>query len=461
MRDHREEIRRLVAEAPDEPTYCEFKRELGYRTKKEKGELVKDVSSFANIDLEALGGYGYLIFGVAPDGEIVGIGDLPGDPASELRKVVNGHLDRPVLFEYLTCEVHDGGSPGTARRVAAVVVTDSKRRPHVASREVKERLGNKDKFWLREGQVWVRKTGGRELATAEDLDAMYEGKLRGLVEEATRPLREAVAGLERDLSDLRGVAPDLAFGFAAPGAEGPSGEGSPFPVLSSAISPETWEEAKNLLHMAETRATASHPNNVAFGSSYPRLAGGGSSRDYADYAARLRGWMEKVRDLAILEFTLSNTGQAVAEDVEVVLEVPAALRPEEELPEKPEIPTSSMTDAFRNPPVLHFATKQNSPDALIGPEVEEAREPGPESGTIRVRWEVGRLYHGRPLTSRSDEDDIEGLLVSATACRRALEEAGEVRLPYTIHAANLRLPVRGFLVLKSVALGAAESSSGT
>jgi hypothetical protein len=45
----RNEIRRLVAEAPDEPTYCEFKQVLSYATKKEKGELVKDVSSFANV----------------------------------------------------------------------------------------------------------------------------------------------------------------------------------------------------------------------------------------------------------------------------------------------------------------------------------------------------------------------------------------------------------------------------
>lgn len=176
---HREEIQRLVAEAPDEPTYCEFKRELGYRTKKEKAELVKDISSFANIDLEALGGYGYLIFGVAPDGEVVGIGNLSGDPPSELRRAVNGSLSRPLLFEYITCEVDDG--TGGMKRVAAVVVADSQRRPHVVSKEVTEQQGKKTTFWLRVGEVWVRKTGGRELATAEDLDAMYEGKLRSLV----------------------------------------------------------------------------------------------------------------------------------------------------------------------------------------------------------------------------------------------------------------------------------------
>src|SRR5918999_7289 len=73
---HRGEIRRLVAEAPDEPTYCEFKEKLSYATPKEKGELVKDVSSFANADLEALGGYGYIIFGVSNDGEVVGLKGL-------------------------------------------------------------------------------------------------------------------------------------------------------------------------------------------------------------------------------------------------------------------------------------------------------------------------------------------------------------------------------------------------
>ena len=35
---HREEIRRLVTAAPDEPTYCEFKKKLSYATPKEKGE---------------------------------------------------------------------------------------------------------------------------------------------------------------------------------------------------------------------------------------------------------------------------------------------------------------------------------------------------------------------------------------------------------------------------------------
>lgn len=61
---------------PRQTTYCEFKQALSYGTPKEKAELVKDVSSFANTDLEAIGGHGYIVFGVSNDGRIVGIADV-------------------------------------------------------------------------------------------------------------------------------------------------------------------------------------------------------------------------------------------------------------------------------------------------------------------------------------------------------------------------------------------------
>lgn len=82
------------------------------------------------------------------------------------------------------------------------------------------------------------------------------------------------------------------------------------------------------------------------------------------------------------------------------------------------------------------------------PTLEGTDIPGPDAKALSVQWEVGRLYHGRPLVARLDEDGIEGLLMSAEGYRRALGEAdGEVRLPYTIHAANLRVPVGGNLIL--------------
>ena len=172
---HREVIRHLVAEAPDEPTYCEFKQELSYASKKDKGELVKGVAAFANVALESLGGHGYIIFGVSKEGRVVDVEGFGGDPPSEIRQIVNGHLDRSVDFEYLTCEVDD--KAGGKKQVAAIVVPDSRRRPHVTSKEITENVNNKDKFRLRQREIWVRKTGGRQLATAEDIDALYEGKL--------------------------------------------------------------------------------------------------------------------------------------------------------------------------------------------------------------------------------------------------------------------------------------------
>ena len=75
-----------MAEVPDEPTYCEFEEALSYGTPKNNGELVKDVPSFANTDLEALGGHGYIIFGVSNGGRVVGIANSAGDPSSATRR---------------------------------------------------------------------------------------------------------------------------------------------------------------------------------------------------------------------------------------------------------------------------------------------------------------------------------------------------------------------------------------
>lgn len=439
---HREEIRRLVAEAPDEPTYGEFKQTLSYATKKEKGELVKDISSFANADLEALGGYGYIVFGIANDGRVVGAEGLTGDPPSEIRQIVNGRLDQPVDFEYVTCEVDD--KDGGKKRVAAVVVPDSTRRPHVTSREIKEQVNGRDKFWLRAREVWVRKTGGRELATAEDLDVTYEGTLRRLVASRVRPLEEAVVWLDRDLADMKSATPELSFGFATPDGVEPAEEGTAQPLTGYVISSSSWKETRQLLEMADKISVAGSPQNVAFGSDWPSLPTGGTAAEYTEYAARLRGWMQIVERLLVLEFTLSNTGQSTAEDIEIILEGPSALRPGASLPEKPDPPGT-----WPLPDVHLPVTKQNYPESLIGPHVHILGDPKFED-TFRVRWEIGKPYHGRPLTTSIDEDDLEGLLVSEAGLRVVASRTGNsgVELQYTIHAGNLREPVRGTLVLR-------------
>ena len=434
----REEISRLVTEAPDEPTYCEFKETLSYTTPKEKGELVKDVSSFANADLEALGGYGYIIFGVSNAGRVVGVEGLAGDPPSRIRQIINEHLGRSIVFEYLTCEVDD--KAGGTKRIAAIVVPDSRRRPHVVSKEIKERLNGRDKFRLRIGEVWVRKTGGRELATADDIDAMYESKLRRRVDERVRPLHERIEELERYSRERRSMVPELGFGFVTPPNKELSSEGRPYPALGNLVDigkvhhEIDWAKSKS---RAATRATQTQPFS-SFGMGEP------GAEAYDEYRQELENWLIELEDLFVLDFALVNTGRAPAEDVEVVLEVPTALQPEEELPEMPFPPRNYLysQSTLDTPPFV--ISKQASSDSLIGPDIYDAGV----SDTVEVRWEVDKLYHDRPLFTHSDGEDVGGMLISASSYKELLSRAGDgVRLAYTVRVANLPDAHRGVVVL--------------
>jgi hypothetical protein len=435
---HREEIRRLVAEAPDEPTYCEFKEALSYGTPKENGELVKDVSSFANTDLEALGGHGYIIFGVSNGGRVVGTANNAGDPSSAVRQIVNGNLGRSVSFEYLTCEVDD--KAGGTKPVAAIVIPDSRRRPHVAARAIKERLNGRDKFWLREGEIWVRKTGGRELATADDIDEMYESKLRRLVEERVRPLQQRVEALESDLREQRSLVPELNFGLAVPGNSEPSSEGSPYPVLGNLVRIDyvTDETA-----WARQRAREAATRIRGYGSGSISL--GPDEDAYERYRERIEEWASELAGYLVIDFVLVNTGRTPAEDVEVVLAVPAELSPEEDLPEEPERPRSFLESSVTMP--RFFPSKHGSPDSLIGPEIHE--DDG--GGQAAAVWEVGKLYHDRPLFTSSDLEEVGGLLISRKGYEYLARRApGGVRLDYAVRAANVPETLRGSLVLKKV-----------
>jgi Putative DNA-binding domain len=433
---HRERIRRLVTEAPDEPTYCEFKQKLSYSTKREKGELVKDVAAFANTDLESLGGYGYLVFGVSNDGRVVGVEGLAGDPPSETRQIVNGRLDRPIVFEYLTCEVEV--KVGCTKRIAAIVVPDSSRRPHVVSREIKEHTGNKDVYWLRKSEVWVRGTGGRHLATAEDLDTIYEGKLRRLVDDQVRPLRERIERLEEDLREHKSVLPQLGFGLVMNGAQ-PSLEGRPYPVLDNLVSVGgvhkeiDWAKAKY--------AAVKGKEARQFGSRHL----GPSSIDYADYIRSLESWLQKLKELLVVDLVLTNMGRVPAQDVQVVLDVPADLRPREVLPSRPQRPRDFVLSSRTQPASRGVLSKQTSPDSLIGPKIYDTTG----LGIAQAVWEVGKLYHDRPLFTRSNADEVGGLLISSEDyCERLSQVGGEVHLKYAVRAANVPETESGVLILR-------------
>lgn len=446
---HREEIRRLVAAAPDEPTHCEFKEALFHGSPKQKGELVKDVSSFANTDLEALGGFGYVIFGVADDGRVVGIAESADDPSSSARQIVNGYLGRSVAFEYLTSEVEDRA--GGVKRVAAIVVPDSRRRPHVAAREIKQHMNGKDKFWLRKGEVWVRKTGGRELATADDIDVMYESKLRLLIEERVRPLRGRIEELERDLRQQRSAVPEIGFGFAVSPYDQPSPHGELFPILGNLIGAGgvrgEMEWAKD--RSRDAREAEGRPSGSSISSSFGFSIGQTEpdAAAYDKYEHELRTWLAALEDLRVVDFALSNTGRVPAEDVEVVLEVPAKLRPKTgglEWPLEPRDPlsygmgrlTASDTPSF-------IISKPDTPDFLAAPDIYDAGI----RAMARARWEVGKLHHDRPMFTHSDGRGVSGLIISASGYQELRSKAGGLQLAYTARAANLPEAQRGLITL--------------
>ena len=432
-----------MAQAPDEPTYCEFKKVLSYATPKEKAELIKDVSAFANADLEALGGFGYLIFGVSDDGSIVGIGVTSGDPASDARQIVNSNLGRPVAFEFVTCDVDD--QAGGNKRVAAIIVPDSTRRPHVVRAEIKQRQNEKDKFWLRKGEVWVRKTGGRQLATAEDLDTMYEGKLRRLIDEKVGPLQQRVEQLERDLRERTNAVPKPGFGFAIPNSVEPVQEVRPYPVLGNLIKADpakVKERAENAMQQAAEASRAS-----TFGSSFNPTAD-----NYYSYARELQEWITAVQDHFFVDFVFANAGGAPAEEVEVILEVPAALKPGTAIPAKPREPSiRARSELTAMLPSIHSTRTPVQPrrDRIIGPTIHTAAA----SDTVWATWEVPTLYHHRPMFTRSKVDlkyrkSRTSLVISGLGLRTVQEEDGKARLPYTIRAANVPETLRGVLILK-------------
>lgn len=435
---HRRRVCELAQEPPDEPTSCELKRDLSYADNAGKAELVKDIASFANAPLEHHGGFGYLIFGVAPDGSIPGVPDpLPGDPVSEIRNLLNRYLERPVAFEFLTTSVEVGGE---TRHLAAVVVPNSQRRPHVVSRELTEQQGKKTKHLLRAGDVWVRKAGGRELATAEDLDALYEAKLLSAARDATEPLTRRVEDLEGELARLRSAAPEPSFGVAPPGGREPVREAEVRPAKEAFFTPAGLRKLADEVSWARKRAEKERREGDPWGiSAGVRLRPGPEA--FEGYARGLEAWLAEIDGFVMVELALSNTGEAPAEDVSVEVGIPPNISCRAEFPrEQPERPRDlhSLNTGIVSP--KYTVSKQNSPEALIGPELDHDRR--------LVIWEVGRLYHGRPVRTESEPDYVNGLLLEREPFERAAREEGFVELPYAIRAANLPRPVEGTLRLR-------------
>jgi hypothetical protein len=168
-----------------------------------------------------------------------------------------------------------------------------------------------------------------------------------------------------------------------------------------------------------------------------------SGQDYVDYRDELEAWRRELEALLAIDFVLTNMGRVPAEDVEVTLSIPAELQPSTELPLQPQAPPAMFAATWNNPQLP--LSKHTHPDVLVGPELY----PADASGVIQATWEVGKLYHGRPLFAHVEADDVSGLLISASCYKQLLSRAGEeIQLRYVVHAANVPEALSGVLILR-------------
>jgi hypothetical protein len=70
--------------------------------------------------------------------------------------------------------------------------------------------------------------------------------------------------------------------------------------------------------------------------------------------------------------------------------------------------------------------------------------------TQRLCKQTDKVYYGRPLSTFSNEEEVEGLIISREGFRNLLVQEGDaIEFEYEIHAANLKVPHRGKLRLAS------------
>ncbi len=327
---------------------------------------------------------------------------------------------------------------GKKLRLAAVVVPNSRRRPHVVSRELQEQQGRKAKFLLREGEVWVRNAGGRTRATAEDMDAMYEARLLSATRDATEPLARRIGDLEGELGRLRQAAPEPCFGVALPVGRQPGQEAEVRPATEILFTPAGLRSIAADISWARKRAEKERAQQTARGFSAGVRLGPGPD-EFEGYARGLEDWLDGLRRFVMVQLALSNTGEVPAEDLSVEIEIPPEISCRAELPvEKPERPRDFRIVSLGTPSTGPMIAARR-PDDLIGPDLDH-------DSRLAV-WEVERLYHGRPVRTDSDPDYVNGLLLDREPFERAAGEGGSVYLRYTIRAANLRRPVEGTLRL--------------
>jgi hypothetical protein len=268
-----------------------------------------------------------------------------------------------------------------------------------------------------------------------------------------RPLQQRVERIERELSERARVIPKVGFGFAVPESREPAQESQPYSVLGNLIK----DDGIKLEIESARRRAAEDPETFRLASSLKAVGSAfrPTAEEFEGYAQRLHKWFIEVQDLFFVDFVFANTGGAPAEAVQVIMQMPAMLRPKRELPVRPAEPSrdpygvNAARIAALDVSKSSVPASRPRPDRIIGPRIniDDA------SGIAVVVWEVPTLYHDRHLITRSIKEPLigtKGLLISGRGLREHQSQAGAgAQLKYTIRAANVPEAVQDVLILRT------------
>lgn len=165
----REHIAKLI-DLDNENSKIDFKRNLDISTKKNKAELIKDVIAFANSE-PVNDPNGYYIIGVQHK-RLFDTLSLNLDDAT-LQQIVNSKCHRPIDFQFRQFSIK-----GTT--LGVIIIPKSDERPHHV---LDDYFDNRGKKLLQKGSIFIRKGSSTDIATREDLDLMYEERIKKRVEE--------------------------------------------------------------------------------------------------------------------------------------------------------------------------------------------------------------------------------------------------------------------------------------
>ena len=165
----REHIAKLI-DLNNENPKIDFKSTLDITTKKNKAELIKDIIAITNSQ-PVNDPNGYYIIG-AQDKRLIDILPLNLDDAT-LQQIVNSKCHKPINFQFRQFSIK-----GTT--IGVIIIPKSDERPHHI---LENYFGDHGKKLLQKGTIFIRKGSSSYIATREDLDLIYEERIKKRVAE--------------------------------------------------------------------------------------------------------------------------------------------------------------------------------------------------------------------------------------------------------------------------------------